>query len=192
MSDNILFVSTLVLGILAFKDSRKKWYFLCIIIPFLFFQGWYGFNEKRRQDLKDSRAELTQDQMSLRQSEISSNLKELKEKDQKGTLTNAEYGLYLARYLESIDLTLKRQQWKSLREWVALYHDEVNKIPLYFNLEEWEQSEKFIYDRIIEEIVGGFASKNISNSDRRTKAFAAFQKERDRLVNAKKRTDKGM
>lgn len=194
--DILYYISLALVGIITFavsfvpekkfKKSYKKLTFWLVVI-FLFFQGWYGYQEKKKNDYKDSRNQFTQDQLSVRQNEISENIKDLKEKDKKGLLTDAEYGRYIAYYLENIDLSIKRFGWKNMREWVTAYYDEVGKIPAYFTLEEWRAGEKFIYDSFVDEINGNFSSRNMYDSGIRLKVLESFKKERERLLSAKER-----
>lgn len=169
-----------------FKKRYKKLSFIAILIC-LAFQSWYGFQEKRKADYKESRNEFTQEQLSRKQAEISDNIEDLKKKDKKGLLTDAEYGRYIAYHLENINLTLERAGWKNMREWVAAYYEETNKIPSYFTPEEWKESEKFVYDSFIEEINGNFSSRNMYDSGIRLKVLEIFNKERNRLLSAKER-----
>lgn len=187
MTEKIFFLSVLVLGIFGFKNCRKKFYFWFVILPFLLFQFWYGISEQRKQAARDFWAKVTSDEILKGTRDSSDGIKELNEKNQKGALTIEANAISIARYLESINQTLKQQASKGLREWVAAYHDQVGKIPPYFNSEEWGQSEKLIYDLMVKEIVGGFASRNMSNSPGQAQVLEVFQKERNRVVDAKKR-----
>jgi len=192
----IYYISLALVGIITFavsfipekkfKKIYKKLTFWVVVV-FLFFQGWYGYQEKKKNDYRDSHNQFTQDQLSARQNEISENIKDLKEKDKKGLLTDAEYGRYIAYYLENIDLSIKRFGWKNMREWVTAYYDEVGKIPAYFTSEEWHAGEKFIYDSFVDEINGNFSSRNMYDSGIRLKVLESFKKERDRLLSAKDR-----
>ena len=194
--DILYYISLVAVGIISFavsfipekkfKKSYKKLFFGLVVV-FLFFQGWYGYQEKKKSDYRDSCNEFTQEQLSARQCEISENIKDLKEKDKKGLLTDAEYGRYIAYYLENIDLSIKRFGWRNMREWVTTYYDEVGKIPAYFTSEEWRASEKFIYDAFVDEINGNFSSRNIYDSGIRLEVLENFKKERERLLSAKER-----
>ncbi len=167
--------------------KNQKCFFFIIIVACLLFQGWYGFVEKSRQDRKSFENEWAQKMLSNGQVEISKDIQELKEKSKKGLLTDTEYQKYIAYYLENINLTLKRSEWKNMREWVATYHENVGSIPAYFNQAEWKASEKFIYDSLVKEIVGGFVSRNTFTSGVKEQVLSEFKENRDRLVSAKGR-----
>ena len=111
----------------------------------------------------------------------------MKQKEQKGLFTEADYGRYIALHLENINLSLRRLNSKNMRERITTYYEEVNKIPVYFNSQEWKESEKFIYDSMLDEINGDFNSRNMFDSGLRTKALEIFNKERNRLIQAKER-----
>lgn len=194
--DIFYYISLFIVGIVTalvsfvpekkFKRNYKKLSFIIILIC-LGFQSWYGLQEKKKSDNKNFRDELTQEQLSRKQTDISKNIEELKEKDKKGILTDAEYGRYIAYHLENINLTLERSKWNNMREWVTTYYDEVGKIPSYFTPEEWKEAEKFIYNAFIEEINGNFSSRNIYDSGIRLKVLDMFAKEHNRLLTAKDR-----
>ena len=194
--DSFYYISLLVVGVITtlirfvpekkFKKAYKNLSFLLIVIC-LIFQFWYGLQEKRKADYKDRRNEFTQDELSRKQTKISENIEELKEKEKKGLLTDTDYSRYIAYHLENINLTLQRNEWKNMREWVTTYYDEVNKIPSYFLLDDWKESEKFIHESFIDEINGNFNSRNMYNGGVRLKVLETFNKERDRLLASKEK-----
>jgi len=116
---------------------------------------------------------------------ISQDIKELKDKEKKGLLTGDDYSLYIARYLESIDQTLKFRDGKNTREWITLYYDQVGKIPSYFSLDDWKEAEKLIYSSMVNEINGHFAARGTFDSGMRPKLIETFKTERDRVIKAK-------
>jgi hypothetical protein len=194
--DKLFFVSIAVVGIisalLGFLPEQKlnglmKGALFAIIVICLIFQGWYGWIEKRTTDYKDFKDAMYQDETLRGQTIISKDIKELKEKEKKGLLTDNDYSLYIARYLESIDHTLKYSHGKNTREWVTTYYEQVKKIPEYFTFEEWKESEKFIYDSMVNEINGHFAARGTFDSGMRPKLLERFKKERERLLQAKER-----
>jgi len=194
--DTIFFISIGVVGIISVlvgflpqeKLSRHlKILFLVITAACLMFQGFYGLKEKRSSDYKKYRDDLYQNDMLTGQSEISDGMKELKEKSKKGVLTEAEYGLYISNYLESIDLSLKRLGWKHNRERIIDYYEEIAKIPDYFTFQEWSAAEAFIYNSMMDEINNNFSARNMYDSSARTKVLESFERERGRLITAKER-----
>jgi len=194
--DKLFFISIAVVGIvsatISFLPEQKlnfgfKLFLFILIVPCLSFQVWYGWKEKKSADYKDFRDELYQDETSRGQTKISSDIKELKEKEKKGLLTDKDYSLYITRYLESIDRTLKYSGGKNRREWVTTYYTEVEKIPDYFNFGEWKDAEKLIYDSMVNGINGHFNMRGTYNSGMRPKLSEIFAIERERLLKAKER-----
>lgn len=190
--DKSFFISIVIVGILSaaigFKISKGiKIVLFVVIVICLVFQGWYGMKEKETADYKVYKEALYQDESLRRQASISKDIGDLKEKEKKGLLTDNDYSLYIARYLESIDHTLKYRNGKNTREWITTYYDEIAKIPRFFNFEEWSSSEKLIYDSMVEEINGHFAARGTFDSGMRPKLLEIFNQERERLRNAKKR-----
>ncbi len=193
--DKLFFTSLTIAGIISavlalipeqkLKKGIKTTLFIAILIC-LAFQGYYGLSEKKKEDYRNFLKGLNQNTILRKTNQLSEDFKEFKEKEEKGTLTSNDYDRYIVHYLEMINLTLKRFDWKNTREWVTTYYDEVDRIPSYFTFQEWKESEKFIYDSMVNEINGNFASRNISKH-RRIERLETFKKERDKLVQAKER-----
>ena len=192
----IFFASICIVGILSaaisfIPENRIpkgiKILLFILIATCLAFQGWYGMKEKKVSDDKAYQDALYQDESLRRQASISKDIDDLREKEKKGLLTGNDYILYIARYLEGIDNTLKYQEGKNTREWVTSYYEEITKIPSFFNSEEWMNSEKLIYDSMINEINGQFAARGTFDGGGRPKLLEIFKQERESLLNAKKR-----
>lgn len=192
--DVIFFITVGIVGVISaaisFVPSEKmgrgmKTVLFFVIAVCLLFQGWYGWQEKKSSDLKAFKDALYQDESLRGQVSISQDIKELKEKEKKGLLSESDYSLYIARYLESIDQTLKFRDGKNTREWVTTYYDEVSKIPSYFSIADWKEAEKLIYDSMVNEINGHFAARGTFDSGMRPKALETFKTERERVIKAK-------
>ena len=192
--DVIFFITVGIVGVISaaisFVPSEKmgrgmKTILFFVIAVCLLFQGWYGWQEKKSSDLKAFKDALYQDESLRGQVSISQDIKELKEKEKKGLLSESDYSLYIARYLESIDQTLKFRDGKNTREWVTTYYDEVSKIPSYFSIADWKEAEKLIYDSMVNEINGHFAARGTFDSGMRPKALGTFKTERERVIKAK-------
>ena len=194
--DKVFFISITIAGILSaavsfipedkFSKGAKIIIFILIIVC-LGFQGWYGMKEKKASDEKAYQDAVYQDESLRRQASISKDIGDLREKEKKGLLTNNDYSLYISRYLESIDNTLKYRDGKNTREWVTTYYEEVAKIPSFFNFEEWLRSENLIYESMVNEINGFFVARGTFDSGMRPKLLETFKQERETLLNAKKR-----
>jgi hypothetical protein len=192
--DIVFFITVGIVGVISaaisFVPSEKMGRGMKTILFFfialcLLFQGWYGWQEKKSSDLKAFKDALYQDESLRGQVSISQDIKELKEKEKKGLLSESDYSLYIARYLESIDQTLKFRDGKNTREWVTTYYDEVSKIPSYFSIADWKEAEKLIYDSMVNEINGHFAARGTFDSGMRPKALETFKTERERVIKAK-------
>jgi len=194
--DKIFFITVGIVGIISaaisFVPSEKMsqpfkiGLFIAILIC-LVFQGWYGWQEKKSSDLKAFKDALYQNESLRGQVSISKDLKKLKDKEKRGLLAESDYSLYIARYLESIDQTLKYRNGKNTREWVTTYYEEVGKIPSNFSVEDWKQAEKLIYDSMVNEINGHFAARGTFDSGIRPKLLETFKAERERVLKAKEK-----
>ena len=194
--DKTFFITLAIVGIvsaaISFVPSEKmsrgiKTILFAVIALCLMFQGWYGWKEKKASDLKAFKDALYQDESLRGQVSISKDIKDLKDKEKKGLLTNDDYSLYIARYLESIDHTLKYRDGKNTREWITLYYDEVRRIPSHFSLEDWKEAEKLIYNSMINEINGHFAARGTFDSGMRPKLIETFKTERERVMKSKEK-----
>lgn len=192
--DIMFFITVAIVGVISaaisFVPSEKmgrgmKTILFFVIALCLLFQGWYGWQEKKSSDLKAFKDALYQDETLRGQVSISQDINDLKSKEKKGLLSESDYSLYIARYLESIDHTLKFRDGKNTREWITSYYDAVGKIPSYFSLEDWKAVEKLIYDSMVNEINGHFASRGTFDSGMRPKALETFKTERERVIKAK-------
>lgn len=192
--DIIFFITLALVGIisaaLSFIPSEniskaKKIILFVVILLCLSFQIFYGWKDKKSSDKKAFKDALYQDESLRKQYSISEDIKKLKNKEKKGLLTNSDYSLYLARYLESIDNTLKYRDGKNTREWITLYFSEVAKIPPFYSLDEWKESEKTIYTHMLKEIDGHFAARGTFESGMRPRLIEEVKTERERLLKAK-------
>jgi len=95
----------------------------------------------------------------------------------------------MEKQLVEIRDILERIYWclraKSAREWLIDYYDSISKIPDYFTAEEWEETEKEIYDNIVREVNENFSARGIHRSGVREKVLGVLEKERRKLLKAK-------
>lgn len=196
--DILYYLSISILGILSainnifqqkFKGKFRVSIFI-IILGCLFIAVYYGIEEKKAAADKTLNDEVYQDRSIRNQEDISRNVKELKEleeKKEKGLLTNDDYITYIVLHLESIDRTLKFKDNKNIRSWITAYYEEVEKTPSFYNFQEWTNRELMIYRSILGAINSDFSARGLYNSGMRTKVIETFKEERERLLNAKKR-----
>ncbi len=71
------------------------------------------------------------------------------------------------------------------KDWITIYYNAVDKIPVYFTTEEWRDSERLIYKDLLEEINGQFSMRGTEGS--RIIALENFEEERNKLLQAKRR-----
>ncbi|MFA5060498.1 MAG: hypothetical protein WC676_07725 [Candidatus Omnitrophota bacterium] len=190
----IFFISIVIVGVIttviSFIPSKKmlkgiKITLFVVIILCLIFQAWYGWNDKKASHVKDLKDAWYQDESLRGQALISDDIRQLKDKEKKGLLSGDDYLLYIARYLESIDQTLKFRDGKNTWEWITAYYNEVSKIPSYFSLADWKEAEKLIYGSMVNEIDDHFAARGRSGGGVRPKVLEIFKTERERTIKAK-------
>lgn len=93
----------------------------------------------------------------------------------------------IRKLLEEISMGLRA---KTTRQWLIDYYNSVNEIPNYFTAEEWEETEKRIYDYIVKEINESFRARRMYHSGMRRETLAVVDKEREKLFKAKIRQRK--
>ena len=82
----------------------------------------------------------------------------------------------LRRVLERIEQGLTRMMGRSTREWVSAYYNTVGGIPNCFTTEQWGESEKVIYDSLVEEVNGDFSARGAFHSGMRVKLLDVLKK----------------
>lgn len=75
----------------------------------------------------------------------------------------------------------------SYHNFILLYFEQVEKIPHFFNQNEWEDSELEIYDSMVNRINEYFNLAGMFKSSTREKLIALLKKEREKLLIAKRR-----
>lgn len=178
------------LGIIAlFANLSKLPWFFKLVLGLLagvsiILSLCYQQIEKRVEEIERKYFEArTDEQMRM----TLQGLEDLKEKEKKGLLKDSDYTLYIVRYLESIDHTLKFKGGKDTREWLTTYYEAVERIPSYFNPQEWRESEKLIYESMVNEIGGHFNMRGTFGSGMHKELLEIFKNERVRLIQAKER-----
>jgi hypothetical protein len=196
--DKLFYISIAIVAILStisnfyqhkFARRIKNGVIIAIFLC-LGFQVFYGIREKKAADNKAVSDEMYQDRSIRNLADISrdvNELKELEEKKEKGLLTNNDYIRYVVLYLESIDRTLKFKDNVNVRSWITVYYEEVEKTPSFYNFQEWTNRELMINRSILGAINSDFSARGLYNSGMRTSVIESFQEERERLLNAKKR-----
>ena len=93
----------------------------------------------------------------------------------------------ISRHMKTISLNTSFSQ-----SFIMLYFEQVEKIPRFYNQNEWENSESEIYSSMENRINRYFNFQGSFNSSIREKQLALLKKEREKLLIAKRRefTDK--
>lgn len=179
-----------LLGILAFfLDYPKfpnivKWILGIIAVSAVVFSLWYEYQEKIGEQKEKEFSEMIE---SSERREISKNLEELKRKDEKGLLSGTDYLRYVSLYLEKMDINLQSLNLKIRKDFLLDYYTDIEKIPSYFNIEEWKESAELIYRKTIDRINGDFNVRGMYDSGMREKLLKDFEKEHSKLIQAKER-----
>jgi len=70
---------------------------------------------------------------------------------------------------------------------VLLYFEQVEKIPQFYDQNEWVESESEIYHSLEKKIKNHYESRGLTESGFPKEQLALLKKERDRLLTAKRR-----
>jgi len=92
----------------------------------------------------------------------------------------------LRKGLEQIEQHLVSLMGKTTREWITTYYDAIERIPDSFIPEQWKDTEKIIYDSLVEEVNGEFTARGVFQSGMRIKLLEILKKERDKLLETRK------
>lgn len=180
-----------IIGMLVIFEIKKriKIVCFCVVLIGLIYQGIYVFWEKQ-ENVKATKEDRDMQRRTLdNQYGISTKLDNLGDevediKDgEKQNLFERDPLVGIWTELESLNRTLKINERRSLGELAGIYYDEVNKIPTYFNYQEWQGAEKFIYAEI-KKMIG----TNAHNAEHNKKQKDSFDELRNRLLVAKERT----
>jgi len=70
---------------------------------------------------------------------------------------------------------------------VSLYYEQVEKIPQFYDQNEWAQSESELYHSLEKKIKNHYESRGLSASGFPKEQLERLKKEREKLLTAKKR-----
>lgn len=119
-----------------------------------------------------------------------SNQKRIEETEKRENLkTNQDRLRYGIMQLDDINHHLRTiaRNSASYHNFILLYFEQVGKIPNFFNQNEWEDSEYGIYNSMVNRLNRYFNLGGAFRSSVREKELEALQKEREKLLIAKKR-----
>ena len=119
-----------------------------------------------------------------------SNQQRIQEMEKRENLeTNQDRLRYGIMQLDDINHHLRTiaRNSTSYHNFILLYFEQVEKIPHFFNQNEWEDSELEIYDSMVNRINEYFNLAGMFKSSTREKLIALLKKEREKLLIAKRR-----
>lgn len=145
-----------------------------------------------KQVLDKKKEEQKHEEESIDRQEIKSGVNSLSDKQKNQEMekrenlkTTEDYLRYGSMQIDDINhyLRILAQNSSSYYNFVLLYFEQVEKIPHFFDQNEWEESELEIYNFLVNMI----NEYLISASGIREKELALLKKEREKLLTAKKR-----
>jgi len=119
-----------------------------------------------------------------------SNQQRIEETEKRENLkTTKDYLRYGMMQIDDINHNLRiiARNSSIYHNFLLLYFEQVEKIPHFFNQNEWEGSELEIYNSLVNKINDDFESRGLFKSGLREKQLVLLKKERDRLLVAKRR-----
>jgi len=186
----IFYIAQIYLGILAVKSSIGcrnrfiKWGLLVVAICFLSFNLYYNCLEKKSELISE---QLFQNRTEEKLNKVNEKMDELDKKEEKGPLDDIDYLRYISLNLEKLNINMNMIRRTYKRDFILDYFIDVAKIPDYFNLDEWKETETMIYRRTTDSINGDFNSRGMFDSGLYKKLMEDFKKEREKLIKAKER-----
>ena len=149
-----------------------------------------------KQELDKKKEEHIQEEEYVDRQEIKSGVNSLtkqqrieKIEERENLKTTQDYLRYGMMQVDDINHNLRviARNSSIYRNFLLLYFEQVEKIPHFFNQNEWESSESEIYNSLVNKINDDFESRGLFKSGLREKQLALLKKERDRLLVAKRR-----
>jgi hypothetical protein len=149
-----------------------------------------------KQELDKKKEEQLQEEEHFDRQEIKSgvnslsNQQRIQEMEKRENLkTTKDYLRYGMMQIDDINHNLRIISRNSsiYHNFRLLYFEQVEKIPHFFNQNEWEDSESGIYNSMVNRLNGYFNLGGAFRSSVREKELEVLQKEREKLLTAKRR-----
>ena len=136
-----------LLGILAFFfDYQKlasplKFLLGAIAVACVVFSIMY---EHREKQVEQKEKQISEYVATSQRQDMSKKLDDLKKKEKRGLLEDSDYLRYVVLYLEKLELSVSMLNSKFNRDYILGYFDDVKRLPVELNYEEWSSSEALI------------------------------------------------
>ncbi len=127
---------------------------------------------------------------SNRMQEIKGKLDDLKEKEKRGIFKDTDYLNRIALELDAMNLNLDKREPIIKEQYLTIYFEEVEKIPSFYNLDEWKDTEALLFNRILQQLKGYFNARGMFSSGEMQAIEKEFNKEREKYIIAKERAFK--
>lgn len=189
----IYFITTLYLGILgiwALFFNLTKWDWLLriflglIAFACLVFTLSYQQREKKIDEEKRAYSEMRTD---YQMKEIKGKLDDLKEKEKKGLFEDIDYLNRIGWELDRLNLNLEKNERIIKEQYLTIYFNEIEKIPKFYNWEEWKETENILFNRIFRHLQGYFNARGVFNSGEWKELEKEFNQQREKYIKAKER-----
>ena len=183
----ILLLSIILAGEM-FVDYKKinKWLKLTLILLIILGNVFsiYQQEKERREDQAVQSWYAQANAQGL--GSVSQAIEDLKPKDNPFKMEeNETASMFLDRNFLRLKDVLGTDNMVGKDQYLTIYFDEASKIPSFYTLEEWKETENILYTNMIGQIDGYFASRG--NPTMAKVAEKEFSQERQKCVNAKER-----
>ena len=183
----ILLLSIILAGEM-FVDYKKinKWLKLTLILLIILGNVFsiYQQEKERREDQAVQSWYAQANAQGL--GSVSQAIEDLKPKDNPFKMEeNETASMFLDRNFLRLKDVLGTDNMVGKDQYLTIYFDEASKIPSFYTLEEWKETENILYTNMIGQIDGYFASRG--NPTMEKVAEKEFSQERQKCVNAKER-----
>ncbi|GEM_PF-3002883 len=179
-----------ILGIYALFNNlvEKDWLLRLLLGLFaclcLVFTIAYQNKEKKTEDIKKEYAYRRADSQ---MQEIKGKLDNLNEKEKRGLFKDIDYLNRIALELDALNLNLEKREPIIKEQYLTIYFREVDKIPKFYNWEEWKESENILFIRMFNNLKGYFNLMGMLSSGEMKVIENEFNKEREKYLKAKER-----
>lgn len=158
------------------------------IVLFLIIGGCLLFlftHEEQKKAIERKERQYEAMQAHRERKELDKQLKDVKDKLESGGGELADYLRYISLHFDKLNMEISSFRLLFRKDFILDYFTDVDKIPAYFNLEEWKEAEKRIYHRNVQRIKGDFSARNMFS--RVDSSLQELKEAREKLVQAKER-----
>ncbi len=184
----VFYLGFLGIGALFFNYTKIHFFwkltlFLLAVVATILTLVYQQLEKKTEQERQEHSEMITSNRMQ----EIKGKLDDLKEKEKRGIFKDTDYLNRIALELDAMNLNLDKREPIIKEQYLTIYFKEVEKIPGFYNFDEWKETEALLFNRILQQLKGYFNARGMLSSGEMQAIEKEFNKEREKYIIAKER-----